>query len=47
MVQGIDPHAYLVDVLGRLPDHPVNRVRELTPRNWRIAREQGHTTTIG
>ncbi len=41
ILQGIDPHEYLVDVLGRLLDHPVNRVGELTPRAWR--EKQGHT----
>jgi transposase len=41
-LQGIDPHAYLVDVLGKIQDHPSNRVRELTPKAWRLAR-QGHT----
>lgn len=33
-LHGIDPWAYLVDVLGRINDHPVNRIRELTPANW-------------
>ena len=42
MLQGIDPHEYFVDVLGRIQDHPSNRIRELTPKAWRIAREQGH-----
>ena len=39
MLQGIDPWVYLTDVLARLGDHPVNRVHELTPLAWRIARE--------
>lgn len=39
VLQGIDPWAYLVDVLRRLPDHAANRVEELTPMSWRIARE--------
>ena len=39
MLQGIDPWVYLADVLTRLPDHPVNRVHELTPLAWRLARE--------
>lgn len=39
MLQGIDPWAYLTDVLGRLGRHPVNRVHELTPLAWRLARE--------
>jgi transposase len=46
MLQGIDPHSYLVDILDRLPDHPVSRVRELMPREWRLARE-GHTAELG
>lgn len=33
-LHGIDPWTYLVDVLGRINDHPVNRIRELTPANW-------------
>lgn len=39
MLQGIDPWTYLADVLTRLGDHPVNRVHELTPLAWRLARE--------
>lgn len=33
-LHGIDPYEYLVDVLERINDHPVNRVAELTPANW-------------
>lgn len=40
VLQGIDPLAYLIDVLDRLPDHPASRIHELTPLNWRLAREQ-------
>ena len=40
-LQGLDPWTYLRDVLDRLPDYPVNRVAELTPKRWRLAR-QGH-----
>jgi transposase len=32
---GIDPFAYLRDIIGRLPSHPADRVGELTPRSWR------------
>jgi len=39
MLQGIDPWTYIADVLTRLADHPVNRVHELTPRAWRLARD--------
>jgi hypothetical protein len=38
-IQGIDPFAYLRDVLGRLHTTPMNRIEELTPRGWRLARE--------
>jgi len=38
-MQGIDPWAYLADVLSRINDHPVNRVNELTPMGWRLVRE--------
>jgi hypothetical protein len=27
----IDPHAWLADVLARLPDHPAKRINELLP----------------
>ena len=33
----IDPQAWLADVLKRLPDMPVSRVRELLPWNWKTA----------
>ena len=46
MLQGIDPHAYLVDVLGRLLDHPRSRIAELTPKRWRLAHE-AHTVARG
>lgn len=39
MLQGIDPFDYLVDILGRIQDHPANRLGELTPRAWRRARQ--------
>ena len=44
-LQGIDPHTHLVDVLGRVMDHPANRVHELTPRAWR--QTQGHLGEAG
>jgi transposase len=35
---GIDPWAYLRDVLERIPTHPDRRRAELLPRNWKAAR---------
>lgn len=37
-LSGIEPFAYLRDVLERLPTHPASRIAELTPRGWRVAR---------
>jgi transposase len=34
-LNGIDPQAWLADVLARLADHPAKRIHELLPWNWR------------
>ena len=33
-LNGIDPQAYLADVLDRIHDHKINRIDELLPWNW-------------
>jgi len=35
---GIDPFAYLRDVLERISTHPASRIAELLPRNWKPSR---------
>lgn len=35
-MHGIDPYQWLTDVLKRIPDHPINRIEELLPQNWKV-----------
>lgn len=34
----VDPKAWLADILARIPDHPMQRLHELLPWNWKVAR---------
>jgi transposase len=36
-LNNIDPNAWLADVLARINDHPINRIDDLLPWNWRTA----------
>jgi transposase len=33
-MNGLDPQAYLADILGRIHDHKINRLDDLLPWNW-------------
>ena len=35
----VDPKAWLADVLARIADHPMHRLDELLPWNWKLARD--------
>ena len=39
-MNGVDPQAWLADVLSRIAAHPAHRLDELLPWNWR-PRDQG------
>jgi hypothetical protein len=45
-VKGIDPQAYLADILARIANgHPISRIDELLPWTWaagRCAGRAGH-----
>jgi transposase len=34
-MNGLDPQAYLADVLARIHDHKINRLHELLLWNWK------------
>jgi transposase len=34
-MNGVDPQAWLTDVLSRIAAHPAHRLDELLPWNWR------------
>jgi len=39
-LNNVDPQAWLAGVLGRIAEHPINKVDELLPWNWRRDRDQ-------
>jgi transposase len=39
-LNGVEPYAYLADILGRVADHLSSRIDELLPWNWRPAPPQ-------
>lgn len=41
-LNGLDPEAYLRNVLTRIPDHKINRIVELLPWNWGAAKAATH-----
>ena len=39
-LNGVDPRAWLADVLARIADHPASRIADLLPWGWKAARAQ-------
>jgi transposase len=39
-LNGLDPEAYLADVIDRIADHPASRIGELLPWSWAAATQQ-------
>jgi transposase len=33
-INGVDPQAWLTDILSRIAEHPANQLDELFPWNW-------------
>jgi transposase len=40
--QGVNPNHWLVDVLDRIKEHPVNKLEELLPGNWKPLKQDYH-----
>lgn len=39
-MHNINPWQWLKDILTRLPDHPINQIKELLPHNWKPFNQQ-------
>jgi hypothetical protein len=39
-MNGVDPRAWMADVLAKIADHPASRLDELLPWNWKNAQAQ-------
>lgn len=39
-LHGVEPYQYLKDVLARLPSATNKQLPELTPKNWKAARQK-------
>src|SRR5262249_21791533 len=44
---GVEPWAYLRDVLDRLSTHPASRIAELLPDHWEAIRRRREAATLG
>ena len=46
-LNGLDPQAYLTDILARINDHKINRLAQLLPWNWKLILKAESQEKIG
>jgi transposase len=34
-MNGVEPQAYLTDILARIADHPIQKINDLLPWHWK------------